>query len=187
VKHEHQTEKRIIIVNTEARYSEMMDRVASPDCLLMMIREEKDPRTTSIEPGMVLFRSVLSSSYGFFPNQTETGLKRRILEFLAQTPIVAKQIRQIEKFFKKYGQKIKAIDGDVIANSFAGGRSWNVIAEKTWNTRFCEVTSREWLTEPLTVAQEYHLAAAMNLWRDYLLSVDMHIVLQNIEGDPADE
>jgi len=42
---------------------------------------------------------------------------------------------------------------------------------------------REWLRDPLTEAQEFHLAGMMNVLRDFIVRIDPYEIRSNAKGE----
>ena len=95
---------------------------------------------------------------------------------------MAQQARVLCKIFENYGRTIRHVDGDNLAESYTGGRTLQTISSKIWDSPFCNATSREWVRDPLSIPQEYHLAAAMNLWKELVMEVQTFNVLAGAQG-----
>ena len=55
------------------------------------------------------------------------------------------------------------VDLQAAATEYAGGRSEVTVCYWVWDLRFCPISSAEWLTNPLTKDQAYHICYFMDM------------------------
>ena len=129
-------------------------------------KEERDPRSLSFSPSVVFFKGKTnrpSKICALFPDSMDQTLLKEVFTHVTRRPIVTRSMKLARAFFKRIGVKASFLDFSGTAVKHLGGRSDVAVCDFVWNHKFCPIASWEWMVDPLTELQEYHMVYLMEL------------------------
>ena len=123
----------------------------------------KNPRTLSDIPSIILFKTPTSRVYGIFAQDVERGMLEDLLSFLSGFLLATRFVKATRTLLRKFGCQPKFLDVTAAAIKEAGGKSNEAIAMWVWGLRFCPIAKEDWPESPLNPLQERHYAYYMEM------------------------
>jgi len=196
--HEQQRHEMMFILRNKKDLDMMTMMTDDPnfsDANFFIVDVVKDENPTlprqMVKPTLIAFFTTYSPPFAFFPDSLAPTLSKALFDYLAKRPLLVnlfgnkEDLAVIKKYFNKPKPKLKDKDkkqdkdkedkvqmidfsSDVAADKNLSTSDTSFKAIWCWEGRFCGVSSKEWITDPLTVSQSYHLAYKMNLLADVI-------------------
>jgi hypothetical protein len=171
VMHAGQEEIRISIVRSDRDMTNLERMMAKEEWIVMTVVENRRPRSVSTIPSFIGFAGLTSSLYGFFPEEGEGELEKKIVRVLAKKRIFGRPMNIIKKYFTLRGGAPVIHDADAAATRHAGSYGLDEVGRFVWGHRMCRIASHEWPKDPLSFVQEYHLSYMLCLRKDFVKKV----------------
>ena len=161
--------------------------------LLTYLPATLDPRKINMskDPDIVVFKVPGSClTYAIFPSQLEKDLRDRILKSIAQKPLLFFPLEPSAAIpylhvFKSVVGNMKMINGNALFKAKTQQTfSYKQMAQFCWKLPYCDVASKDWLTDPLTDVQALHVALAICLGDVFISQLDVNQVLSQIKSSP---
>ena len=141
------------------------------DSSFVHLIHNRNPRKVTDKPSLIIFKAPGSRVYAFFPQETSDEIAKLALTFLAEANIVTRGAKPLRSYMRTHGVRGTFLDASAAWAKAGVGRSLEAIADWVWGGRFCPTARDEWMTSPLTPAQERHLAYFMDLMEQATLKV----------------
>ena len=181
--HDDQTDKKLRFLRTNEDVDRMKADMASAETIVVHADDNRDPRSFDHSLQVVAFGAKDVDSFAFFPLSLDAKVMERIEDFLASKTLFLRRDAFV-KTLRKEGRVVKYIHAGELIQNRVGGRSDLALADFVWKRRFCGLTSLEWMTDPLDEFQEFHVAYALNLTKDFVRYIDPLAMNQYARLDP---
>ena len=179
--HVEQRDREITYVRSSADFASMELVCGSEQLIIVESRPNKNPRSFVNDPGFILFRGPGGRIFGYFPSDLSEDDHRQMLDFFSGKTIFTRTVDFVRKYLAKHATSAAWINGALLAEEYAKGRTDDAVASLVWGSRFCGVTREEWFVDPLTEIQESHAAYGINLVNDLFFHVGWDVALDRAE------
>ena len=161
VLHQNQTTDKVIPIRS-LEALEGAKRHLVGDFLHINVVENRDPRKFTDIPSAIVVKACQKPAYVLFP-QEDQEVTRRLLVHISQHAVITRAVKDVRGLFKRADVKPAIKDLTEATIAWAGGRSHETVCSWIWGHRYCQITSVEWITHPLSEAQHFHLAYLMEM------------------------
>ena len=168
--HVNQTTEEVCVVDS----MEALERAkleVTADWSYVHLIHNRDPRRLTEKPSMIVFKAPQSRVYAFFPQELSEDLCRSILSFIAEAEVAGRMLKALRAYMTPRGIKPRFLDVTPALTEVGAGRTVESVADWTWGSRFCPIAREEWMTPPLTPAQQKHVAYFMELMEHAILKI----------------
>ena len=159
----------------------MKSSFENEDFIIVVVKENRDPRSFSPIPSFVAFRAPGRKLFAFFPHNDES-LREEIFQFLSRKILLVRKPEAVRKWLSPTKAKFPHVHAATLAMKYGFGRSDDGIAGYVWDKRFCIVSRDEWFCDPLSRSQETHAAYALNMLDALITKVGLANVMENLSG-----
>ena len=190
--HAMQNPKDITIIRDLEKYESIEGSLMAAKFLLAYLPATLDPRQINIskDPDIIVFKVPGSFlTYAVFPSRLEKDLSDRILKSIAQKPLFicseSSGRNQSLHVFKSVAGTMKIINGNAVFKAKTHQAfAYEQLAQFCWRLPYCDVASKDWLTDPLTDVQALHVACNICLWDVFISKLDVNQLLSQIKVSP---
>ena len=172
--HRHQVHDGVFVIQDEMELREAQHRLVGPFLQVTFV-SNADPRIVPSpdHPSLIAVKAPSSKTFVIFfageeQAQEEKDKTEKLLQGLCRHigkfPLLSRSVKHIVRYLKKYAETaVKWGNSYELANELTGGRRAESVTRWLWDLDFCPLTSYDWLENPLTKEQEYHLAYGMEI------------------------
>ena len=174
--HEFHTDVFPSILRELPEVEEMKAVMAEAEVLVILTYENKDPRAYSHDLQLVTFTAPNRPTYAYFPVSISGDPRQAIGDFLLTKTLLAKRPDTVKRYLAEPGEEVRIANGAELLMEHTGGRDEESLVDFVWSKRFCSLTVSEWMVDPLTVKQSFHVGYRMNAMRDFVGKVGVEAI-----------
>ena len=175
-RHRHQKHERLIFIEDATTCRDAMVEFDGPFTVVYFV-ENKDPRITPLGPTVVVVKTPHSRPYAVFIDKIDATVMSEFLQHLSQYPILYSGKKELFYLLSRFNIEVSDVQISGYRHTAqqlqVGGTSNITLCSWTWGLDFCSATSRDWMTEPLTETQSYHLAYCIEMHTEACLKIGL--------------
>ena len=175
-----QYDKEIVVLKTRVDVASVKAALQDGDLLVLIFKPNRDPRSFNILPSFIAFRAPGREIYRFLPNDINAAIRDETLAFISQKILFLRAPELVRKWLTPEKRKFCFIHAATRAKLNGAGRSGDAVAEFVWGHRFCIVTRDEWICDPISQSQEFHIAYVLNMLDSMIGKIGLSIVMGQV-------
>ena len=180
--HGERCDKEISVIKTRIDVAGMKTALQNEDLLVLIFKPNRDPRSFNILPSFVAFRAPGREIYGFLPHEINIAIRDEILTFISCKILFIRAPELVRKWLTPEKRGFRFVHAATLAKLNGAGRSNDAISEFVWGHRFCDITRDEWICEPISRSQEFHLAYLLNMLDSMIGKIGLSTVMSQVRG-----
>ena len=181
--HAEQTETEISFIRDSREIADMKATLAREELLVLTVSENKDPRSFDRNPSLAIFTAPGRDTFAFFPHDLEDDRRDEIYGFLRSKILCLQAPERAKKWLLSQGDTWRIVNLSGLMEKLKLGRATDSFSLHVWGSRFCIINKDEWMMDPLTDSQKYHVAYATNMLVALVGKIGLDVVMQNIKTE----
>ena len=178
--HPRERRKEICLIRNRNEFLDAKSNLSREELVVLVHRENRDPRSFSVVPSLIAFRAPDMDLFGFFPHDLDEELRSDVFKFLAEKILFVRDPKTVRRTLGLTKENFHHIHVGEVGMKYGFGRGNDALAGFVWDRRFCILTKDEWFRDPLSRAQEVHVAYELNLLDELVKKVGLSVVMRHL-------
>ena len=174
--HEYQTDIFLRVLRELSEVEAMRVVMAEAGVVQVSLYENRDPRAFSDDPQLIAFTSPNCPTYAYFPVSISGDPRRAIGDFLRTKTLMTRKPGAVKRHLAGPNQGLRIANGSELLMEHTGGRDNESLMDFLWSKRFCSLTIAEWMIDPLTVKQSFHVVYLMDAMREFMEKIGVEAI-----------